>query len=115
MVKLHLNPIYNHFGNHAKQIQRFHLLRYIVEDILSSIKCYNKCRYDTLALLNSTITNELMNQIKHYKQIFVWLDPDAHIKALKFMFQMKSRGINATTIRTNKDPKDIPYNDFPKI
>ncbi len=87
----------------------------IVEDILSSIKVYNKYKVDVLGLLNSTITNDLMIKLKCYKQVVIWLDFDARVKSIKASHRLQSQGICATTIRTTLDPKAVPYLEMPNV
>lgn len=87
----------------------------IVEDILSTIKVYNHYKVDTIALLNSTITNKLVSQFKEYKHVYIWLDWDARVKAIKASRYCQSQGINTTTIRTTKDPKAVPYIRMPVL
>ena len=87
----------------------------IIEDILSCIKVYNKYQCDSVALLNSTITNNLVNLLKQYQHVIIWLDWDARTKSIKASRQLQSQGIRATTIRTSLDPKAVPYLEMPKI
>ena len=87
----------------------------IVEDILSCIKVNNKYKCDCVALLNSTITNSLINLLRSYKQVVIWLDWDARVKAIKASRQLQSQGICATTIRTSLDPKEVPYSEMGEI
>jgi len=78
---------------------------YIVEDILSCIKVYNKYKKDTIALLNSTISDKLITTLRDYKHV----DWDARIRAIKASRRCQDQGITTSTIRTKKDPKAIPY------
>jgi len=84
----------------------------IVEDILSAIKVHNKYTCSVVALLNSTITDTLVQQLKKYTKVYIWLDWDARVKAIKASRQFQSQGINAQTIRTRLDPKAVPYREM---
>ena len=94
----------------SKSIKKDKLI--IVEDILSCIKCYNKYKVDVIALLNSTISNQLITMLHGYSKVFIWLDFDARVKAIKTSHQCQNQGINTTTIRTKEDPKSVPYKDM---
>lgn len=86
----------------------------LVEDILSCIKVYNKFKYDTIALLNSTITDTTCTELNllDYDRVYIWLDYDARIKALRASRKLQSLGIDCKTIRTEQDPKSILYKDM---
>jgi len=87
----------------------------IVEDILSAIKCYNNYKIDIVGLLNSTITDQLINTLKGYNNVIIWLDWDARIRSIKASQRCQSQGIRATTIRTKLDPKAVPYKEMPTL
>lgn len=86
----------------------------IVEDIISAIKVFNKFKYNTTALLNSTLTNNTITDLnlRTYQDVYVWLDPDAHIKATKASLKWSQHGVNAHVIRSDGDPKEIPYKEM---
>lgn len=90
---------------------------FIVEDTISAIKVYNKYKYPTIALLNSTLNTSLIDDLnlRNYKTVHIWLDPDAHVKAMQGALRWRSLGINARSIRTGGDPKAIPYERMPQI
>ena len=82
---------------------------YIVEDILSCIKVYNHFKQDTIALLNSTLTKDLMQKLYQYKNVYIWLDYDKQIYSLQTTHKFRAQGINCHSIITKDDPKAIPY------
>jgi hypothetical protein len=86
----------------------------IVEDILSCIKLYNKFNYNVIALLNSTIHDKLVQdlELNKYKQVYLWLDWDARVKSIKASRKLQALGINTRSIRTELDPKAIPYKEI---
>ena len=105
-----LNLYYNIYNNKNKNI-------IIVEDIISAIKVYNKYKFNVTALLNSTLHLKLINHLNlyNYNNIYIWLDPDAHTKALQGALKWIGMGLNVTTVRTDTDPKAVPYKDMPQL
>ena len=89
----------------------------LVEDIVSAIKVFNKYKYKTIALLNSTMHDSLVPELNltSYDEVFVWLDPDKAMYSLKGCLKWKAKGVNAKCIRTPKDPKEIQYKDMPNL
>ena len=67
--------------------------------------------YPTIALLNSTLNNSLIQDLnlRNYGTVHIWLDPDAHIKSVQGALRWRSLGINSRAVRTQGDPKIIPY------
>ena len=89
----------------------------IVEDILSCIKVYNKYKYNSVALLNSNLNTSVINDLdlRSYSSVLIWLDPDAHLKSMKGAVRWQQLGVNAVSVRTDGDPKEIPYVHMPNI
>lgn len=89
----------------------------LVEDMISAIKVYNHYGYDIVGIMNSTLHNGLIDDInlRNYNKVFIWLDPDAHIKSVQGALRWKSLGINAKAIRTITDPKEVPYSKMPDL
>ena len=89
----------------------------LVEDIISCIKVFNKYQYNVTAILNSTLHTNLISDhsLRNYQTVYVWLDPDAHIKAMQGVLRWQSMGINVKCIRTSTDPKDVPYMEMPSL
>jgi len=79
-----------------------------VEDVLSAIKVAksnnNIC---TTPLLGSIISLELTETIlERFKTVYLWLDRDKAIEAVKQARNLKQKGVNADVIITPKDPKE---------
>ncbi len=89
----------------------------LVEDMLSAIKVSKHYKYNVVGLLNSTLHNGLITDLKlrKYDRVFVWLDPDAHLKAVQGCLRWQSMGVNTRCIRTIVDPKEVSYSNLPKL
>jgi ribosomal protein S27AE len=79
-----------------------------VEDVISAIKIAksnkNVC---VIPLLGSIIPLELTETIlKRFNKVFVWLDRDKAIEAVKQARNLKQKGIDSDVIITPKDPKE---------
>jgi DNA primase len=79
-----------------------------VEDVISAIKIAksnkNVC---VIPLLGSIIPLELTETIlKRFNKVFIWLDRDKAIEAVKQARNLKQKGIDSDVIITPKDPKE---------
>ena len=90
---------------------------FIVEDVISAIKVFKKFNTNVVALLNSTLHDRLINELNlfSYKQVLIWLDPDARIKALQGALRWKRKGVSCKTLDSSVDPKEVYYNDMEKV
>jgi hypothetical protein len=104
-----INKIINKYNNKLYINKYYKII--LVEDILSAIKVYNKYKYNTVALLNSSVHDGLVKDLElyKYKHVILWLDYDARIKAMKYVLKLKQLGIPARTHVTTCDPKAVPY------
>jgi hypothetical protein len=86
----------------------------LVEDIISCIKLYNKFGCDVVAMLNSTVHDKLIQDLKltSYNKVYLWLDWDARIKSIKASAKLQALGVPAACVQTIRDPKAIPYKDL---
>jgi len=87
----------------------------LVEDVISAIKVHNHYGFNVVALLNSTLNNNLIDllELRKYQKVIVWLDPDAHVKSIQGALRWQSMGVPTSCVRTPKDPKDQPYLTMP--
>lgn len=76
----------------------------LVEDILSAIRIY-RSGFSSIALLTSSISYDIDRQVDTDDTVYIWLDYDKKIEAIKYMNKLRSIGINAKRICTIKDPK----------
>lgn len=77
----------------------------IVEDIVSAIKV---SRYGSaIALLGSYIPDSVMERLKKYNTVNIWLDADKYKEAVGYSKRLREFGHNVTTIYTEKDPKEM--------
>jgi Zn ribbon nucleic-acid-binding protein len=79
-----------------------------VEDVISAIKIAKANKNVTVTpLLGSIISLELTETIlKRFKKIYLWLDRDKAIEAVKQARNIKQKGIDSDVIITPNDPKD---------
>ena len=79
-----------------------------VEDVVSAIKIAKANKNVTVTpLLGSIISLELTETIlKRFKKIYLWLDRDKAIEAVKQARNIKQKGIDSDVIITPNDPKD---------
>lgn len=81
----------------------------IVEDIISAIKVQKATGMTVVALLSSHVSSELMKKCQG-RRVYIWLDRDMLAKAIGYTTRFKQFGINASVVKTLKDPKE--YNSF---
>jgi hypothetical protein len=83
----------------------------IVEDVLSAIRVSREKQVNTLALLNTHIPPELMQELRRY-HLHVWLDSNVYAKSIRFVRQCIALGGRASVIRTDLDPKDVDQKEL---
>ena len=76
----------------------------VVEDCLSAIRVNDATGVTTLALLTTSIDNDLMRWFRG-RHIYLWLDADALAKSIKYVQRMRALSIAAHHLHTPKDPK----------
>lgn len=80
----------------------------LVEDVLSAIKIarlHNE--FCALPLLGSTVSYDVeQGVLKEFKKVYVWLDRDKAINAIKIRNKFKSKGVISKAIVTPLDPKE---------
>lgn len=76
----------------------------IVEDIASAIRVHEAADIMTVALLNTSIPNDLILSFKD-KELIFWLDPGQLDNMVGAVKRATSFGQKAAFINTNKDPK----------
>jgi hypothetical protein len=81
----------------------------LVEDAISAIKVWKATDYTSIALLTTSVSNELMRKLRDRK-IYLWLDPDQLANSVKIVCRMQELGLDAHNVHTTKDPKD--YNEL---
>ena len=74
----------------------------LVEDILSAIKVGRVV--NTIALLGSYISDDLILFLKT-KEIYIWLDKDKTVAAIKYFMRLRATGIKTHLRVTSRDPK----------
>jgi ribosomal protein S27AE len=79
-----------------------------VEDVISAIKIAKANKNVTVTpLLGSIISLELTETIlKRFKKIYLWLDRDKAVEAVKQARNIKQKGIDSDVIITPNDPKE---------
>jgi 5S rRNA maturation endonuclease (ribonuclease M5) len=77
----------------------------ICEDALSAMKVNRATGYTTIALLNTTLNDDLMRWLRG-REVWLWLDPDMKSESIKKVKRMQQLGLKAHHIDSNKDPKD---------
>lgn len=75
----------------------------IVEDIFSSIRVAAQ-GYISTALMTTYLPYEMYNVLRGWT-VHLWLDADAHKKAIKYQSTLGANGIPSSVIYTAKDPK----------
>jgi hypothetical protein len=84
----------------------------IVEDIPSAIKVWWVCRCNTVALLGSGMTMNLIHTLKS-NPILLWLDDDMRLKkAIKMVKRCVALGYRISHKSTFKDPKDCKVKEI---
>jgi hypothetical protein len=81
----------------------------VCEDAISAIRVNIATNFSTVALLNTTVSDDLMRWFRG-KTIYLWLDGDMLASSMKQVQRMRGLGLNAKHIHTPKDPK--AYNDL---
>ena len=76
----------------------------VVEDCLSAIRVNDATGQTTLALLTTSIDDNLMRWFRGHN-IYLWLDADALAKSIGYVQRMRALGISAHHMHTPKDPK----------
>ncbi len=81
----------------------------LVEDILSAIKIARlRDDYCAMPVLGSTLSFESEQSLtKQFKTIFVWLDRDKALNALRIKRRLQQKGITSRIIVTDLDPKEF--------
>jgi hypothetical protein len=89
----------------------------IVEDVLSAIKVSKaNNNYTGCPLLGSSMPLKLTETIlERFKKVWIWLDRDKAIDAVKMARNLKQKGIDADVIITDKDPKEYSTHDIDLI
>jgi hypothetical protein len=87
----------------------------LVEDILSAIKVHKATGQDVIALLNTSVTADLIPLVSGYDKAYLWLDYDQRTKVMKKVLYLQGWGIDAKAIVTEQDPKAIPLNRINSI
>jgi 5S rRNA maturation endonuclease (ribonuclease M5) len=110
---------YNKYQNNGKKL--YYCINNItsnniilVEDIVSAIKVNNKFRYNSVALLNSTLTQNTITDLNLYKynKIYIWLDPDKYSESLRVGYKWRTLGLNVKVSKSYVDPKKVPYKEM---
>lgn len=76
----------------------------LVEDCLSAIKVYKAIKTKVIALLTTSIDEDLILKLKE-DDVYIWLDADALAKSVAMVTRLRQLGIKAKHIYTAKDPK----------
>jgi len=81
----------------------------LVEDVISAMKVAESTGYTTIALLTTSIGDDLMRWLRE-KVVYLWLDSDMLAHSVKTVSRMRGLGLKAKHIHTTKDPKE--YNSL---
>jgi hypothetical protein len=81
----------------------------LVEDVISAIKVHEATGYTTIALLTTTVSDDLMRWLRD-KITYLWLDSDMLAHSVKTVNRMRDLGLKAKHIYTTRDPKE--YNSL---
>jgi hypothetical protein len=76
----------------------------IVEDILSAITVHKHTHMTVVALLTTHIDDNTLKACKG-RRTYIWLDPDALAKSVKYVNRAIEFGIDCKLVHTYKDPK----------
>lgn len=88
----------------------------IVEDIISAIKVGHDPRICAIPLFGSHISLSMVLRLKqNCSKLFIWLDKDVQIKAVKYAGTARMAGLPAHNIITDKDPKSYSDNEIKEI
>lgn len=79
----------------------------LVEDVLSAIKISRLQKYCSSPLLGSSLSSDFEKKlVENYKTIYIWLDRDKAVNAIKIKNRLKGLGVTSRVIITPKDPKE---------
>lgn len=80
----------------------------LTEDILSAVKVARlRQQYCGIPLLGSTLSYEAEQYlVDKYKTVYIWLDRDKALNALRIKRKLQQRGLNARVVVTDLDPKE---------
>jgi hypothetical protein len=79
------------------------------EDVVSAIRVHLATGLTTCALLTTTLSYDICTQFKDHDTQVLWLDGDMKSKMLKYVMQMRAKGIPLKMKHTLLDPKE--YSD----
>jgi len=78
----------------------------LVEDILSAIKCGRIV--NSIAILGSYLSDYIINYIRKYKRVYIFLDYDKRASCIKYAQRITSlTGVKAIPIIDKCDPKEL--------
>lgn len=80
----------------------------LVENVFSAIKITKATGLTAIALLTSYLPYELHQPLARYEHTYIWLDPDAYQKSVKYQMTLGSAGVTSTPILSKGKPKDTP-------
>tara|TARA_R110000868_G_scaffold346893_1_gene607987 strand:+ start:776 stop:1447 length:672 start_codon:yes stop_codon:yes gene_type:complete len=102
------NIKYRSHGNKPLTIYGQGDILILVEDVLSAIKIARlRGEFCASPLLGSSLSYAAEKQlIKTYKKIYVWLDRDKAVNAIRIKNKLKGKGITSKAIVTPLDPKE---------
>ena len=86
----------------------------IVEDVLSAIRVHRETGYNTIALLNTSVTNQLLINLSN-AEVYVWLDSDQLANMMSIVAKAVTFGIKCRYLHTQKDPKEYSNNEIKTI
>ena len=80
----------------------------LVEDIISAMRIARTREYCSAPLLGSSLSYEFENAVvdKCFKMVYVWLDRDKAVNALRIKRKLQQRGVDSRVVITDNDPKD---------
>lgn len=83
----------------------------LVEDVISAIKISHF--KDSMPCLSSQVPTLKLNRLAGlYKAFLIWLDHDMYKNAMKMQEKLELLGCKASVILTEKDPKELPYDEI---
>ena len=77
----------------------------LVEDVISAIRI-SCVGIMSIALMTTYLPYELYNVLRGW-DVRVWLDDDAYDKSIGYFSKLNGNGVQAQSIHTKKDPKDL--------
>lgn len=89
----------------------------VTEDILSAIRTGQVRRCSGLSLLGTSASTWHLAQLMRFKEIVIWLDPDAAGErgAKKLRDALSLAGISTSQLRTERDPKLYHHDELQEI